>query len=700
MAIKLLIARGSAEDAQSLLRGLRQTGHEPTPVHVQTEGEFVSALDRETWDAVVVHSAMPHATLAALVKEIHQRRLDLPVIAVTPRLDTTEVVYALRAGATHCLARFELWRLPDIVHSELADAARRRSVRDGEQARQSAADRYRELIGRIPALTYLARADAARSTAFMSPQAEAMSGFAAGEWMADPDFWSKRIQAQDRERVLSEYRRSVATGDTFLSEYRVVKRDGHLAWWRDEGRVYHDGSGGAPLVGGVILDVTAHRQAEDTIREVIHRDPLTGLANRSLLQRRLQQALERTRREQRPVAVLLVDLDGFREVNNTLGHQNGDLVIQEVAARLGDVLGEVDRVARVRGDEFAMILPDAEAALAQQVAAKVLKALEQPIMVERLPIEVGASIGIAVAPGDGAEPEALLRKADLAMQAAKKRRSGFMVYSAECDPYNPRGLVLLGELRRALEGGQLVLHYQPKVDLKSRAVIGAEALVRWRHPKRGLVAPNEFIALAERGGLIKRLTRWVLDEAVGQCETWKKAGTRLPVSVNLSARNLQDTQLLDEVPELLARRNLEPDLLALEITETAVMADAPRAMETLRGLRASGVGLAVDDFGTGYSSLVYLRKLPVSQLKIDKSFVIGMAAQGEEDEIIVRSTTDLGHHLGLQVVAEGVEDRPTFDKLGRLGCDAAQGYYMARPMTAPDLGHWLKQSDWRLARAH
>jgi diguanylate cyclase (GGDEF)-like protein len=379
------------------------------------------------------------------------------------------------------------------------------------------------------------------------------------------------------------------------------------------------------------------------------------------------------------VSILLVDLTAFREVNNTLGHQNGDLVIQEVAARLGDVLGDPDRAARVRGDEFALLLPDADALLAQHVAAKVLKAFEQPIMVERLPIEVGASIGIAVAPGHGAEPEPLLRKADLAMQAAKKRRSGSMVYSAECDPYNPRGLVLLGELRRALEGGQLVLHYQPKVDLKSGSVIGAEALVRWRHPKRGLVPPIEFIALAERGGLIKRLTRWVLDEAVGQCESWKKAGTRLPVSVNLSARNLQDVQLLDEVPEMLARRNLEPDLLALEITETAVMADAPRAMETLRGLRASGVGLAVDDFGTGYSSLVYLRKLPVSQLKIDKSFVIGMAAQGEEDEIIVRSTTDLGHHLGLQVVAEGVEDRPTFDKLGNLGCDAAQGLLHGPP---------------------
>jgi len=698
--MKLLIARGSTEDAQSIVHELRQARQDPDPLHVQTQGEFVAALDREPWQAVIVHSATPHTSLAALAKDMRDRGLDLPLIAVTPRLDTTEAVSALRAGATHCVARGELWRLPEVVMGELGDAVRRRSVREAEQSGQAAEDRYRRLLDRIPALTYLARTDATRSTAFVSAQAEAMTGFSPGEWTADPEFWSKRIHPQDRERVVAEYQRSVATGEAFVSEYRAVKRDGDLAWWRDQGRVYHDGPGPTQLLGGVIVDVTAHRQAEETLRDLIHRDPLTGLPNRALLQRRLEQALHRAAREQRPLAVLLVDLDGFREVNNTLGHQNGDLVIQEVAARLGDVLGEADRVARVRGDEFALLLPDADAPLARQVAGKVLKALEQPIMVERLPIEMGASIGIAVAPGHGLETETLLRKADLAMQAAKKQRSGSLVYSAECDPYNPRGLVLLGELRRALEGDQLLLHYQPKVDLKNSSVIGAEALVRWRHPKRGLVPPMEFIALAEQGGLIKRLTRWVLGEAVGQCDAWRRGGTRLPVSVNLSARNLQDVQLLDEVPALLARHKLEPDLLELEITETAVMADAPRAMETLRGLRAYGVGLAVDDFGTGYSSLVYLRKLPVSQLKIDKSFVIGMAAHEEEDEIIVRSTTDLGHHLGLQVVAEGVEDRPTFDKLSAFGCDAAQGYYMARPMTAPDVSMWLRQSEWRVAQAH
>jgi len=649
---------------------------------------------------VLVHSAAPHTSLITLARGIRDRGLDVPVIAVMPRLDTAEAVLALRAGATHCLARGELWRLPEILQGEIAEAARRRALREAERSREEIGDRHRELLGRIPALTYVARTDATRSTVFMSEQALAMTGFSPEEWMGDPERWPKQVHAEDRERVLAEYRRSLASGEAFASEYRLVRSDGDVVWWRDEGKIYPDGTGRARLLGGVAVDVTSSREAEQALRDRIHRDPLTGLANRNLLHRRLEQALQRATRDQQPVAVLLIDLDGFREVNNTLGQLNGDVVIQEVAARLGDVVGDADRVARVRGDEFALLLPDADAALAQVVAGKVLKAMEQPIMVERLPIEMGASIGIAVAPIHGLEPEIILRKADLAMQAAKKLRRAAVVYSAECDPYNPRGLVLLGELRRALEGDQLLLHYQPKVDLKTNTVIGAEALVRWRHPKRGLVPPNDFITLAEQGGLIKRLTRWVLGEAVGQCDVWRRGGTMLPVSVNLSARNLQDTQLLDDVPELLERKKLEPQFLELEITETAVMADAPRAVETLRRLREHGVGLAVDDFGTGYSSLVYLRKLPVSQLKIDKSFVIGMAAHEEEDEIIVRSTTDLGHHLGLQVVAEGVEDRPTFDKLGDLGCDAAQGYYMAKPMTPADLAVWLRQSEWHIARAH
>jgi diguanylate cyclase (GGDEF)-like protein/PAS domain S-box-containing protein len=698
-AVRLLIVRGAADDADRIVHELRSAGQDPTTAHVQTTGELTAALERDTWDAVLIYSSAPHGSLVALAAELRRRGLDLPLVALTPRADTEEVVAAMKAGATHCLAGGELWRLPAIVLSEILDASHRRTARAAEDARRSAEERHRGLLEEIPACTYLAWADGVGSTAFVGPQVKALTGVSPEEWLADPELWAKQIHPEDRDRVLAEYRRSTSTGEPFVSEYRVLAQGGRVVWWRDEGRVFQDVPGRGRLVGGVVVDITSRRQAEDALRHTMHRDPLTGLADRVLLQQRLQETLERSRQDRQPLALLLIDLDSFREVNNTLGHANGDLVIQEVAARLGDVLGGPDRTARLRGDEFAVLLPDAEAAFAYQVAAKVLSALETPIMVERLPIEVGASIGIAVAPKDGTAAEEILRKADLAMQAAKKRRSGVVVYTPECDLYNPGGLLLLGELRRALEAEQLQLHYQPKIDLRSGSVIGAEALARWRHPKRGLVPPDEFIPLAERGGLIKAFTRWVLDSALAQCDAWRGRGTRLPVSVNLSAHNLQDAQLLDDVPEMLQRRRLGPEFLELEITETAVMADAPRAAENLRGLRAHGVGLAIDDFGTGYSSLVYLRKLPVSQLKIDKSFVIGMAAHEGEDEIIVRSTTDLGHHLGLKVVAEGVEDRRTFDRLHTLGCDAAQGFYMARPMPASEIEPWLRQSPWRLGEA-
>jgi diguanylate cyclase (GGDEF)-like protein len=411
---------------------------------------------------------------------------------------------------------------------------------------------------------------------------------------------------------------------------------------------------------------------------------------------RLETAVARSRGEGKPVALLILALDRFREVTNTLGHKNGERVIKELARRLGDVLGESDHVARLRGDEFAMLLPEADANLARHVAAKVLRALEQPFMVEKLPIEIGAYIGISVGPEHGEETELLLQRADVAMQAARRGNTDCVVYSRECDPYDPRRVALLGELRRAIEADQLLLHYQPKVDLKTLDVVGAEALVRWRHPKHGMVPPDRFIPLAERGGLIKPLTRWVVGQAVSQCRTWAREGARLPVAVNLSVRNLQDPQFVDEIVELLRSHSVPAEMIQVELTESAVMDDPSRAAETLNSLQTHGIKVSIDDFGTGYFSLANLRRLPVSELKIDKSFVMGMAADGDEDTVIVRSTNELAHNLGLRVVAEGVEDQRTFDRLATFGCDAAQGYHIARPMPPADLGRWLKESSWSL----
>ena len=318
-------------------------------------------------------------------------------------------------------------------------------------------------------------------------------------------------------------------------------------------------------------------------------------------------------------------------------------------------------------------------------------------MVQRLPIEVSASVGIAVAPEHATEAEGLLRRADAAVQAARKVGGGASVlYSPECEPHDPARLALLGELRRALEGNELRLHYQPKVDLKTRTIVGAEALLRWPHAKRGFVSPADFVPLAEQTGLIRPLTRWVLDRATGESCAWARAGRRLPVAINVSARSLQDERIVDDVEEALLTHDVRGDRLQIEVTESAVMRDAGRAAEVLASLTGRGVAVSIDDFGTGYSSLGLLRRLPVHELKIDKSFVIGMAGDGAEDTAIVRSTADLAHNLGLTVVAEGVEDQWTLDLLSSFGCDQAQGYHIARPMPSADFIAWLGSSPWRV----
>ena len=693
-AVAVLLVRASPEEAQRVDHELRRGWYEPSILNVQTEGGLEAALEERGWDLVVVLSAHPHSTLREVVRLLRERRLDPAVIAITSSLADEAVVSAVKAGAHDCLFKSDLKRLAAACERELTEAEQRRAAGEAGRGREQAEERYRALIDEIPALTYLAWADAGGSRVYVSPQVKVMTGYTQAEWLAEPGTWLRLIHPDDRDRVHSEFQRCVTSGESFLCEYRAVTREGRQVWWRDEARFVPDQSGQLSYLRGLVVDITERKEAQEALRRLTYRDPLTGLPNRALLQERIFATM---RQNGQSIALLVLNLDRFREVNNTLGHDNGDQILREVAQRITDVLGDGERAARLRGDEFGVLLPGADVSLAKHVAQKVLKALQQPIMVERLPIELGASIGIAVCPDDAHEPEALLRKADLAMQWAKSQGTGVAAYSAECDPYNPQSLALLSELRRALEADQLVLYYQPKVDLKTNAVVGTEALVRWRHPKRGLVMPDQFIGLAEQGGLIKPLTRWVLEHAVGQCRTWRKEGTPLPVAVNISARNLHDPQLVEEVGKLLDESDVNAGDLSLEITESAMMADPVKATQMLRRLQERGVALSVDDYGTGYSSLAYLTQLPVGEIKIDKSFVMGMAAQSAEDAVIVRSTSELGHNLGLKVVAEGVEDQGTYDQLAAMGCDVAQGYFMARPMPAPDVSAWLRDSRWKLA---
>jgi diguanylate cyclase (GGDEF)-like protein/PAS domain S-box-containing protein len=442
-----------------------------------------------------------------------------------------------------------------------------------------------------------------------------------------------------------------------------------------------------------VRDITERKRWEQALEHQALHDALTDLPNRSLLHDRLKQTILARQRASKSLALLIMDLDHFKEVNDTLGHQAGDLLLQQVGPRLRGTIRASDTIARLGGDEFAVLLPGADAGGASLVALEILQALDKPFIVEDHSLTIGASIGIALCPEHGEDAGTLLRHADVAMYVAKRSHAGYSIYAAERDYHSPSRLELKGELRAAIDREQMVLYYQPQVDFRTHCVARVEALVRWQHPERGLVLPAQFISLAEQTGLIDGLSHWIIDAALRQCKGLIDSGQEVSVAVNLSAQNLHDPRLPDMIGRLLSTRGVPPALLKVEITESSLMADPVRALKVLTRLSTMGVRIGIDDFGTGYSSLAYLKRLPVHEIKIDKSFVLHMA-QDESDEAIVRSTISLGHDLGLLVVAEGVETPQTWTLLSDLGCDLGQGYYLSRPIPGNELALWLQDSPW------
>ncbi|MFG2521970.1 putative bifunctional diguanylate cyclase/phosphodiesterase [Streptomyces sp. NPDC048527] len=437
----------------------------------------------------------------------------------------------------------------------------------------------------------------------------------------------------------------------------------------------------------IALDSTlwiARARAEEQLR-----DPLTGLPNRQWLLERTWTALDDAERIGARSALMLIDMDRFRSVNDTLGHLAGDRLLLQIADRLRMALPRGAEAARLGGDEFAVLLPVADSTTsATRVARTLVAALGSPLDLDGLTLVLEASAGLAVFPDHALDAEGLLRRADVAMYQAKRDRTGVEVYESKRDSNTPDRLGLLGDLRRALDAGDVEVHYQPKVRFDGQ-VAGLEALVRWVHPERGKVPPDEFIAIAESSGLMPHLTEYVLETALAQVARWRAQGLRVPVAVNVSPRDVHTPGFAGAVAARLARHGVPPGALQLEITEHVLLEDPQRAADTLAGLTGHGVKMSLDDFGTGYSSLVHLRRLPVSELKIDRSFVARLAVDNEDAEI-VRCTVDLAHSLGLLVVAEGVEDDETWERLRDLGCDAVQGWLVAAAMPPDETTAWLR----------
>ena len=529
-----------------------------------------------------------------------------------------------------------------------------------------------------------------------NPAIQTLLGRTAGE--LEGHRASEFVHPEDRAEARSAYLRMIADdGSPLRLHHRFVRRDGEVLWV-DASASLVRGSDGKSFAITMIQDVTQRKEAEAALLsqsqlneyQALH-DALTGLANRTLFRNRIEHAVKTARRADVRAAVLVIDLDRFKEINDSLGHAAGDELLVELGRRLEAALRGSDTVARLGGDEFGVLLPNANVPDdVLRAVDRMRVAIEHPVTVQGLSLSLEASIGIAMYPEDGEDVETLLKRADGAMYHAKEENSGWAFYDDSCGRRDTTRLTLMGELRRALDQRELVLYYQPKALLADGEVHAVEALLRWNHPVRGLVPPDDFIPVAQQSGLIKPLTLYVIDEALRQSRAWQDDGLRLAIAVNLSARNLLDVDFPTQVAGLLDRWEVDPGLLEFEITESAMLADPTRSKLILERLSEMGIRLSIDDFGTGYSSLAYLKRLPVSEIKVDRSFVMNMD-RDEDDATIVRSTIDLGRNLGLDVVAEGVESKQVWDRLKVLGCTAAQGYHLSRAVPAPELRTWLRQ---------
>jgi diguanylate cyclase (GGDEF)-like protein/PAS domain S-box-containing protein len=602
------------------------------------------------------------------------------------------------SAATEALARLlgSGRGLPKDVRAALGAVAA--EVRRTEGELGSAVAKYRALVEQIPAIVYVDRADESMQTTYVSPQIEALLGVSAEAYMADAHLWYKRLHPADRERALEEYVRGRESGRPFTFEYRLVATDDRVVWIRDSATIVGDPQGTETFVHGVMLDVTDARKAEARAAFVSHHDPVTGLPNRSMFEEYLGLAIARARRAGGGVAVMLIDIDDFRLVNDSLGHETGDALISKLAARLREATRDTDLVARQGGDEFLLLLADLDrgtapgipnatdgaSMVAESVAARVQEMLRAPFDAGGTEVYVSASIGIALFPNHASDAAVLLRAADTAMYRSKRTGPGGYTVYADGEQDLLGKLSMSTRLRKAVEHQNWKLHYQPIVDLLEGTMIGVEALIRWNDPNGGLVAPGDFIPLAEEMGLIEAIGDWVVDELARQGAEWRAEGLELELSFNLSPRQLWRPEVGDRIMERIEAAGLDPRRILVEITETAAMTDPDRTLRILRDLRARGLRVALDDFGTGYSSLSRLRDLPVDVLKVDRTFVREVSTHPANGSM-VQAIVQLAHALGMTPLAEGIETQADWLFLVERGCGLGQGYFFGRPVPAQEI---------------
>jgi diguanylate cyclase (GGDEF)-like protein/PAS domain S-box-containing protein len=688
--LRLLHLEDNPADAELILVALKRAGFSPIAKRVENRADFLAALTPDL-DVILADYNLPQFDAISALKLLDESGLDVPFIIVSGGIGEDVAVAAIHVGAADYLLKDRLTRLAPAIRQVLEQKALRiEQLRIASELAESQ-ERFRRVFeaGSVgmalisPEFRYIEVNEA--FCQMLGYTREEILGLSIAE-VSNPEDFDKGMDLA-RQAFAGEIK-------SYRVDKRYRKKTGEDVWVQISSSVVASADGVSQYLIGVVQDITERRRAEHDLQFLALHDTLTGLANRTLFTDRLEHAIQAGKRDGTSFGLMVMDIDRFKEVNDSMGHPSGDVLLKQVAGRLRGTLRAVDTVARLGGDEFG-VMPEGALGVnsTTRTAEKLVEAMRLPFNLGEALVDVGLSIGIAQFPEHGEDAETLLRRADVAMYVAKRNKLGYSVYSSDQDQHTASRLVLLGEMRQAILGSQLILHYQPKVDLINGGTFGVEALVRWDHPQRGHLSPDQFVPLAEQTDLMSSLAQWVMEESLRQLAKWRQVGINLTLAVNLSAANLHEGSLPGQVSELLSRFSVPADCLTVEITESAIM--AAQADRTVRRLSEMGVRVAIDDFGTGYSSLSYLKTLPVDEIKIDRSFVQNMATDSD-DAAIVQPTIDLGHNLHIKVVAEGVEDEEVCRMLRTLGCDYAQGFYISPPLAAAALVEWLQTSPWGL----
>lgn len=686
--LRVLIIEDSEDDVALVLRELRRAGYEPEFQRVETAEEMKGALAGQKWEIIICDYAMPRFNAPAALRVLRESGIDIPFIIVSGTIGEDTAVEMMRAGAHDYIMKWNLKRLVPAIERELRDAKVRRAKRRAEEELRESENKFRELFHNANDAIFLNRvAEDGRIAEFLEANQVACRslGYSREEFLG---MSLERIIAPERlDETLEALRQLLAQGHASFETVHIAK-DGSKIPVEVSVRVFM--LKGTRVALSVARDITERKRAEEKIYRLAYYDTLTELPNRALFIDRVAWGIVQARRSQMAAAVIFLDLDRFSTINDTLGSEVGDRLLQGVAQRLAGSLRETDVAARVGGDDFAVLALVAHAEDGARVAENILEALRPAFEIDDHKLYVTASIGVSIYPYDGNDPHNLLKNAGAAMQLAKEQGgNGYQFFTPSMHTLGLKRLLLESNLRRALERQEFVLHYQPQVEVETGKIIAVEALIRWQNPERGLIAPLEFIPMAEDTGLIVPIGEWVLRTACSQCKSWQRLGfPQARVSINLSARQFQQPNLVQLIADALAGSKLDPNCLELELTENVVMKNPEQAAATLRRLKEIGVRISLDDFGTGYSSLSYLKNLPIDCIKIDRSFVRDLTSD-PNDAAIIMAVITLAHSLKLKVIAEGVENEEQISFLRLLRCDAVQGYFYSRPMPAEAVREWL-----------